>query len=167
MRLIRFVSRFTIYLCNAIYFSTTFNTSCKWFIKILHFVFWNLNRPQFQAILSLYQFQAIFLCQAGKTLSSDGPWQPRIVSLILFVFAAAARSISASLRPGAAAFECRGINAAWQAARATHIKVHRLQCWLPMPIKINHPEDHLTKARDRFDRERPPSAERFDLNSLV
>ena len=78
--------------------------------KNLHFVFW--DGPQFQAILSLYQFQAIFLCQAGKTLSSDGPGQPRIVSLILFVFAAAARSISASLRPGAAAFECRGINAA-------------------------------------------------------
>ena len=42
--LIRFVSRFTIYLCNVIYFSTTFSTPCKRFIKILHFSFWDLNR---------------------------------------------------------------------------------------------------------------------------
>ena len=44
IRLIRFVSRFTVHLCNAIYFLTTFSTLCKWFIKILHFAFWDLNK---------------------------------------------------------------------------------------------------------------------------
>lgn len=44
VRLIRFDSQFTIHLCNAIYFSTTFSTPCKQFIKILHFVFLDLNR---------------------------------------------------------------------------------------------------------------------------
>ena len=39
IRLIRFVSRFTIYFCNAIYFLITFNTPCKWFIKNLYFTF--------------------------------------------------------------------------------------------------------------------------------
>ena len=42
--LIRFVSRFTVHLCNAIYFLTIFNTSCKRFIKFLYFTFWNLNK---------------------------------------------------------------------------------------------------------------------------
>ena len=37
--LIRFVSRFTVHLYNAIYFSTTFSIPCKRFIKILRFVF--------------------------------------------------------------------------------------------------------------------------------
>ena len=44
IRLIRFVSRFTIHLCNVIYFLTTFNIPCKRFTKILYFVFWDLNR---------------------------------------------------------------------------------------------------------------------------
>ena len=44
IRLIKFVSRFTVYLCNTIYFLTIFNTSCKGFIKILYFMFWNLNK---------------------------------------------------------------------------------------------------------------------------
>ena len=44
--LIRFVSRFTVYLCNAIYFSTIFSISCKQFTKILHFAFWDLNRAK-------------------------------------------------------------------------------------------------------------------------
>ena len=35
IRLIRFVSQFTVYLCNTIYFSTIFNTPCKLFTKIL------------------------------------------------------------------------------------------------------------------------------------
>ena len=39
IRLIKFASRFTIHLYNAIYFSTTFSTSCKRFIKILCFAF--------------------------------------------------------------------------------------------------------------------------------
>ena len=43
--LIRFVSRFTVHLCNAIYFFTTFSTPYKRFIKILHFAFWDLNKP--------------------------------------------------------------------------------------------------------------------------
>ena len=37
--LIRFVSRFTVYFYNAIYFSTTFSTPCKRFIKNLCFAF--------------------------------------------------------------------------------------------------------------------------------
>ena len=45
IRLIRFVSRFTVHLCNAIYFLTTFTTLYKWFTKILYFRFWNLSRP--------------------------------------------------------------------------------------------------------------------------
>ena len=32
--LIRFVSQFTVHLCNAIYFLTTFSTPCKRFKKI-------------------------------------------------------------------------------------------------------------------------------------
>ena len=40
----RFGSRFTIHLCNTIYFSSTFSTPCKWFTKILHFAFLDLNR---------------------------------------------------------------------------------------------------------------------------
>ena len=39
IRLIRFVSRFTVHLCNTIYFSIIFSTSCKQFIKILYFIF--------------------------------------------------------------------------------------------------------------------------------
>ena len=46
IRLIRFVSRFTIHLCNAIYFLTTFSTPCKQFTKKLHFAFWDLNRAR-------------------------------------------------------------------------------------------------------------------------
>ena len=45
IRLIRFVSRFTIHLCNAIYFSTIFSILYKRFTKILHFAFWDLNKP--------------------------------------------------------------------------------------------------------------------------
>ena len=44
IRLIRFVSRFTIYLCNAIYFSTIFSTPCKWFMKKIVFCVFDLNR---------------------------------------------------------------------------------------------------------------------------
>ena len=41
--LIRFVSRFTVYLCNVIYFSTIFNIPCNRFTKILHFDFWEVK----------------------------------------------------------------------------------------------------------------------------
>ena len=34
IRLIKFVSRFTVNLCNAIYFSTIFSTTCNRFKKI-------------------------------------------------------------------------------------------------------------------------------------
>ena len=44
IRLIRFVPWFTVYLCNAIYFLTTFSTPCKRFTKFLHFAFWDLNK---------------------------------------------------------------------------------------------------------------------------
>ena len=44
IRLIRFVSRFTVHLCNAIYFSTIFSISCKGFTKNLYFGFMDLNR---------------------------------------------------------------------------------------------------------------------------
>jgi len=48
IRLIIFVSRFTVHLCNAIYFLTTFSTPCKWFTKFLHFAFWDLNKARKQ-----------------------------------------------------------------------------------------------------------------------
>ena len=41
--LLRFVSRFTVHLCNAIYFSTIFSTPCKRFTKNLYFGFLDLN----------------------------------------------------------------------------------------------------------------------------
>jgi len=44
IRLIRFVSRFTVHLCNAIYFSTTFSIPGKQFTKIFRFL--DLNRAQ-------------------------------------------------------------------------------------------------------------------------
>ena len=43
IRLIRFVSRFTVYLCNAIYFLTIFSILYKRFIKILYFSFMDLK----------------------------------------------------------------------------------------------------------------------------
>ena len=43
IRLIRFVSRFTIHLCDAIYFSTAFSILCKRFTKILRFRCKDLN----------------------------------------------------------------------------------------------------------------------------
>ena len=63
IRLIRFVSRFTVHLCNAIYFSTTFSTPCKRFTKILHFGFWDLNRA-----LAKVSFGMAY----AKTASSEG-----------------------------------------------------------------------------------------------
>ena len=44
IRLIRFVSRFTVHLCNVIYFLTIFSTPYKWFTKKLYFTFWDLNK---------------------------------------------------------------------------------------------------------------------------
>ena len=44
IRLIRFVSRFTVHLCNVIYFLTIFSTPYKRFIKILYFAFWDLKK---------------------------------------------------------------------------------------------------------------------------
>ena len=41
IRFIRSVSQFTVHLCNVIFFPTTFNTPCKWFIKFLEF--WSLK----------------------------------------------------------------------------------------------------------------------------
>ena len=46
IRLIRFVSRFTVHFYNTIYFSTTFSIPYKRFIKNLHFVFWDLNKSK-------------------------------------------------------------------------------------------------------------------------
>ena len=47
IKFIRFVSRFTVHLCNAIYFLTIFNILYKQFTKILYFVFWDLKQsPQ-------------------------------------------------------------------------------------------------------------------------
>ena len=45
IRIIRFVSRFIVHLCNAIYFLTT-STPYKRFTKNLHFAFWDLNKAQ-------------------------------------------------------------------------------------------------------------------------
>ena len=73
IRLIRFVSRFTVHLCNAIYFLTTFSTPCKRFTKILYFAFWDLNKAllaNLLAVWSLYRirshhiFTALFFFQA-------------------------------------------------------------------------------------------------------
>ena len=44
IRPIRFVSRFTVHLCNAIYFLTTFSTPYKLFKFFLYFGFMDLNR---------------------------------------------------------------------------------------------------------------------------
>ena len=43
IRLIKFVSRFTIHLCNVIYFSTIFNTPYTQFTKIIDFGILDLN----------------------------------------------------------------------------------------------------------------------------
>ena len=63
IRFIRFVSRFTVHLCNAIYFFTTFSTPCKRFTKILYFAFWDLNK----ALLANLQFGACTIL--GPTIS--------------------------------------------------------------------------------------------------
>ena len=71
IRLIRFVSRFTVHLYNAIYFSTTFSTPYKRFTKILHFAFWDLNRASL-AILDC-SVEAIFLhSRSHRQISRPG-----------------------------------------------------------------------------------------------
>ena len=55
IRFIRFVLRFTVHLCNAIYFSTIFNTPYKRFTKILHFEFLDLNRARYVQSLHLHK----------------------------------------------------------------------------------------------------------------
>ena len=54
IRLISFVSRFTVYLCNAIYFFTTFSTPCKRFIKKLRFAFTHLNTAQVPILVVVF-----------------------------------------------------------------------------------------------------------------
>ena len=44
IRLIRFVSRFTVHWYNAIYFSTTFNTPYKRFTKFFAFCVLDINK---------------------------------------------------------------------------------------------------------------------------
>ena len=46
IRLIRFVSWFTIHLCNAIYFSTTFSTLCKRFTIFFAFCLYDRTLPK-------------------------------------------------------------------------------------------------------------------------
>ena len=80
IRLIRFVWRFTIHLCNAIYFSTTFSTPCKRFIK--NFAFCVLGSKQgfcyliFKLITSLwsllaYSFFALCVCNFSFSWSAE------------------------------------------------------------------------------------------------
>ena len=52
IRLIKFVSRFTVHLYNAIYFLITFSTTYKRFIKILRFAFWDLNKALESMVVS-------------------------------------------------------------------------------------------------------------------
>ena len=65
--LIRFVSRFTVHLCNAIYFSTIFSTPCKRFTKILRFVFTTTKHG-----LSSYSCRVYFLATqaVGKEIGA-------------------------------------------------------------------------------------------------
>ena len=44
IKFIRLVSRFTIHLCNAIYFSTIFNVPCRRFTNFLDFRILELNK---------------------------------------------------------------------------------------------------------------------------
>jgi len=53
IRLIRFVSRFTVHLCNAIYFSIIFSTLYKRFIKNLYFSLMDLNRASTEFVRGL------------------------------------------------------------------------------------------------------------------
>ena len=46
IRLIRFVSWFTVHLCNAIYFSTTFSTLCKRFTNFFAFCLYDRTLPK-------------------------------------------------------------------------------------------------------------------------
>ena len=46
IRLIKFVSRFTAHLCNAIFFSTTFSTPCRRFTNLLKFWSLDLNKAK-------------------------------------------------------------------------------------------------------------------------
>jgi len=59
--------RFTIHLCNAIYFSIIFNTPCKRFTKILHFAFWDLNRAW-----KLYRSVGVACCLFWKWCFASG-----------------------------------------------------------------------------------------------
>ena len=75
IRLIRFVSRFTVNLCNAIYFLTTFSTQCKRFTKNLHCVLGSKQglSPKINSIstLAAYLFylrstSQLNICKTGK-----------------------------------------------------------------------------------------------------
>ena len=81
IRLIRFVSRFTVHLCNAIYFSTIFSTPCKLFIKILRFAFWHLNTAllaqPFVSYLFCKRIVAVFL-QMQSQKEKKGKAFPRL-----------------------------------------------------------------------------------------
>ena len=63
IRFIRFVLRFTVHLCNAIFFPTTFNTPCKRFINFLKFWSLKLNTALFQICPISNLFASNKMCQ--------------------------------------------------------------------------------------------------------
>jgi len=73
IRFIRFVSRFTFHLCNAIFFPTTFNTSCKRFTKFLEFWSLELNTPLVYLFLFFFNYTLLSLVvwSAGGAGESD------------------------------------------------------------------------------------------------
>ena len=71
IRLIRFVSRFTVHLCNAIYFLSIFSTPCKWFTKILRSAFWE---PRCMDLLRpVYGRQTYLHVEGINNLPTYGP----------------------------------------------------------------------------------------------
>ena len=79
IRFIRFVSRFTVHFCNAIYFSTIFSTLCKWFTKILCFGCKDLNtaiistkRNVEKAMLLAFQKKKAMLLVQSTSCSGEG-----------------------------------------------------------------------------------------------
>ena len=72
IRLIRFVSRFTIHLCNAIYFSTIFSTPCKRCTK--NFVFYVLGSKQGLDLQRSPSPMCLFSCAALKHRICDKVW---------------------------------------------------------------------------------------------
>jgi len=88
IRFIRFVSRFTVHLCNAI-FSIIFNTSCRRFIKILEFWRMDLNTASSRNTSSTWNLPGVEKSPwAGKTQRSHlhGAYDKHPATDATFVF---------------------------------------------------------------------------------